>query len=298
MTELRMHRILVPNLMAGQGKHALAVYDWGDANATSTVVCVHGLTRNARDFDAIARTLAARGKRVFALSMAGRGESEWLTNPIDYNYVSYAADCLAVLDNFHIRNVDWIGTSMGGIIGMMLAAQHPDRIRKLVLNDVGMKLPKEALARIYEYVQTMPRRFETREAADAYLRKTFAPFNITNPDHWQVFVEYSLLPHAEGGVKLACDPNILEPLRAVTQEFTDVADVSLTELWEKIRQPTFILRGALSDILSEETVRAMKATHPRAESVVIEGVGHAPSLMEEHHIRTVLNWLIPQGIGL
>ncbi len=296
--ESRTHRMHVPNLMAGSGKHALEVRDWGDVNTQQVVICVHGLTRNARDFDRIAAALAQRGKRVFSISMAGRGESEWLSNTADYNYASYAADCLAVLDNFHIRTVDWIGTSMGGIIGMIIAAHHPDRIRKLVLNDVGMKLPKEALARIYEYVHGMPRQFASREEADIYLRKTFAPFNITDPTHWAEFTEHSLRVHEAGGFKLACDPNILEPLRIASNNFTDVADVSLTDLWEKIRQPTFILRGERSDILSEETVRAMKATHPRAESATIPDVGHAPSLMEESHIRIITNWLIPQGLGI
>ncbi len=296
--EPRTHHIAVANTFGATGKHEIVFYDWGDANATKTVVCVHGLTRNARDFDHIATALAERGRRVFTLSMAGRGESAWLNDIADYNYASYAADCLAILDNFHIRTVDWIGTSMGGIIGMIIAAQHTDRIRKLVLNDVGMKIPKEALGRIYEYVHGMPRRFATREEADAYLRVVFAPFNITDPTLWTEFVDHSLLPHEEGGFKLACDPNILEPLRIASKDFSDVADVSLTDIWEQIRQPTLILRGELSDILSEETVRAMKATHPRAESVAIPNVGHAPSLMEGGQISTVVNWLIPQGLGI
>src|SRR5262249_31128337 len=151
----------------------------------------------------------------------GRGESEWLENPIDYNYASYVADCLAVLDNFHLRTVDWVGTSMGGVIGMIIAAKHAVRIRKLVLNDVGMKLPKEALQRIYDYVGNMPKHFATRLELDTYLREVFAPFKITDPEHWQKFIDHSVLPDGDG-VKLACDPAILEPVRAVTKNFTEI----------------------------------------------------------------------------
>lgn len=298
--EPRRHSLAVPNTFGAEGKHELVFHDWGDVNATGIVVCVHGLTRNARDFDFLAATLAGHGRRVFTLSMAGRGESEWLKDPVDYNYASYVADCLAVLDNFHLRTVDWVGTSMGGIIGMIIAAKNPARIRKLVMNDVGMKLPKEALKRIYDYVHGMPRRFATRIEADAYLREVFAPFNITDPDLWMRFVDTSLLPlpHAEGGFKLACDPNILEPLRAATKNFTDVADISMADIWEEVKQPTLILHGEQSDVLTAETVRAMKATHPRAESVTVPNVGHAPALMTDDQISLVVNWLIPQGLGL
>jgi pimeloyl-ACP methyl ester carboxylesterase len=206
-------------------------------------------------------------------------------------------DCLAVIDSFHIRTVDWIGTSMGGIIGMIIAAKFPTRIRKLVLNDVGIHLPAAALERIYTYLRNMPREFTSREAADRYLARIFEPFGITDPELWRAFVDHSLLT---GGatLKLACDPAIVELFRRDTKEFTDIAAVNLAEFWEAVRQPTFILWGETSDLLNAEIVRSMKATHPRAESLMIPKVGHAPALMTDDQIRPVVNFLVPQGLGI
>lgn len=292
------HSIRLPNTIAGEGTHELVFFDWGDPMADRTVVCVHGLTRNARDFDKLAEGLARRGRRVLTLDIAGRGESEWLANPVDYSYPSYLADCLRVLENFHLRQVDWIGTSMGGIIGMVLASSHPGRIRKLVLNDVGIHLRKEALQRIYAYVGSMPTRFATREEADAYLAKTFAPFAIHGTPFWPAFVEQSIMPHPEGGFRLTCDPAIVEPLRQDTKNFTDVEDVNLAAIWEEITIPTLILRGEHSDILDAETVSAMRATNPGVSSEVIAGVGHAPALMSDEQVALIANWLDSSGIKL
>jgi pimeloyl-ACP methyl ester carboxylesterase len=292
-----LHTIQVPNTMAGQGTHELAFYDWGDPLASHTVVCVHGLTRNGRDFDLLGQELAKRGRRVLALSMAGRGESEWLADTADYNYYSYAQDCLKILDNFHLRQVDWVGTSMGGIIGMLIASQSENRIRKLVVNDIGTLLKKEALARIYTYVQSIPPSFPDRAAADAYLRDVFAPFGICDLPVWQDFVSSSLLPAADG-VKLAVDPRILEPLRTETHNFTVIEDVNIAELWGKIDIPALILRGEQSDILDAETVSAMRATNPRAEARLIKDVGHAPSLMVPEQIAMVADWLMAPGFRI
>lgn len=294
MTPTR-HSIRVPNLLEGNGTHELVFYDWGDPMSAHTVVCVHGLTRNARDFDLLAADLARRGRRVLSLDMAGRGESEWLSNSIDYNYLSYAADCLKILDNFHLRSVDWVGTSMGGIIGMLLAAEHPGRIRKLVLNDIGARLRKDALERIYAYVQSIPASFPNRAAADAYLATVFAPFGIQHLPVWQEFVSHSLVPQNDGTVRLSVDPAIVEPLRRDTQNFTEVHDVNLGEIWEKILIPTLIIRGEHSDILDAETVSAMRATNPKAEYATIKGVGHAPALMTPDQIALVADWLMVPG---
>lgn len=284
------HHIPVPNSVGATGTHTLAVYDWGDAHAQRVAVCVHGLTRNARDFDFIAQQLAATGRRVLAISMAGRGESAWLTDPMGYNYASYVTDCLAVLDNFHIREVEWIGTSMGGIIGMMIAASKPQRIKKLVLNDIGALLSKAALTRIYEYVRTMPRSFTDQAAADVYLREIFQPWGITDADIWLRFVESSLITR-DGLLRYACDPAIAVPLAAGSKDFTEVNDINLAPIWHEVQVPTLILRGEQSDILSEETVRAMRSTNLLAESRTYPRVGHAPALMTDADTKPVLDWL-------
>ncbi|MFZ4541951.1 MAG: alpha/beta fold hydrolase [Rickettsiales bacterium] len=284
------HMIPVPNTAGASGKHNLAVYDWGDPNAQRVAVCVHGLTRNARDFDVLAQALASTGRRVLCISMAGRGESEWLADPMGYNYASYVADSLAVMDNFHVREVDWIGTSMGGIIGMMIAAQFPRRIRKLVMNDIGALLSKEALVRIYDYVRTLPAQFADVAEADVYLREIFKPWMITDIAEWERFLASSLIMR-DGVLRYACDPAIAVPLAAVSKNFTEVVDVNLSPIWNEVQTPTFILHGADSDILNPETIRAMRSTNLNAESITFPGFGHAPPLMDESQVRPVVNWL-------
>ena len=284
------HNLPVPNTVGEKGTHTLAVYDWGNPDAQRIVMCVHGLTRNARDFDFIAEQLAATGRRVLAVSMAGRGESAWLADPMGYNYASYVADCMAVMDNFHIREVEWIGTSMGGIIGMMMAASNPRRIKKLVMNDIGALLSKEALTRIYDYVRTIPAQFESRAVAEIYLREVFKTWNITDDAIWQRVVDTSLIER-DGALRYACDPAIAIPLGAGSNNFTEVADVSLSPIWNEVQIPTLIIRGAQSDILSEETVKAMRATNLNAESITYPNVGHAPALMTDADTRPILSWL-------
>ncbi len=284
------HHIPVSNTIGDKGTHTLAVYDWGNPAAQKIAVCVHGLTRNARDFDFLAKKLVANGRRVLAISMAGRGESAWLTDPMGYNYASYVADCLAVLDNFHIREVEWIGTSMGGIIGMMIAASNPKRIKKLVMNDIGASLSAAALARIYDYVRNMPTHFATREEAEAYLRNAFAPWGITDAAIWNRFVDTSLIDR-DGQLRYACDPAIAVPLAAGSKNFTEVVDVNLSPIWNEVQTPTLIIRGANSDILSEETVKAMRSTNLNAQSITYSNVGHAPALMTEADTRPILHWL-------
>lgn len=275
----------------------MVFYDWGNVNAQHTAICVHGLTRNARDFDRLAAYLVGKGRRVLCLNMAGRGESAWLADPMGYNYASYVADCLAIMDNFHLRRVEWVGTSMGGIIGMMVAANYPGRIRRLVMNDIGTHLSKESLARIYTYVNSMPAYFETRPAAEAYLAEAFKPFKITDPAQWAEFVAASLITHADGRISYACDPAIVVPLRVATQNFTEMQDVNLTPIWDQVEAPTLIVRGAESDILSDDTVRLMQKVHPRAESITIAGVGHAPPLMNDSEIRRVADWLTGNSVA-
>lgn len=289
MTPTR-HSIRVPNTVGAQGTHEIVLYDWGNPESLRIVVCVHGLSRNAHDFDRLAQALAATGRRVLAISMAGRGESQWLDDPMGYNYASYVADCIAVLDNFHIREVEWVGTSMGGLIGMMIASQFPKRIRKLVMNDIGAFLSKEALMRIYAYVATMPRHFTDRAQAEGYLRSAFAPWGIADEATWQTLIDNSLITR-DGQLCYACDPAIAVPLAAATENYTKVEDVNLSAIWAEVQTPTFILHGADSDILSADTIRAMRATNLNTESVTFPGVGHAPALMSEAQIRPILNWL-------
>lgn len=290
-----------PNLDE-QGKHRIHYLDWGSSDAPHTVLCVHGLTRNAHDFSVLAEAIASKRVRVLAPSMAGRGQSEWLANPLFYNYATYAADCIALLDNFHLRSVDWVGTSMGGIIGMMIAAMHPKRIKRLVLNDVGSVIPASGLAPILQYVSETPKQFESREDAQAQLRRNMATFGIDDEAHWQQLFASSIqeVPAQEGAssYRFACDPMILEPVRIETQDFTQVQDVDLVQLWAMIAIPALILRGEHSALLSAQTVSSMCASNPKAQSKVIAGVGHAPALMKPSETMVVSQWLMTYGAAL
>lgn len=290
MTNPTRHALNVPNT-GSKGTHEIVFYEWGPEDSEKVAVCVHGLTRNARDFDFLAQALAARGYRVLCPSMAGRGESAWLAEPMEYNYATYVADCLALLNNFHLKGVDWIGTSMGGIIGMMIAANVPNRISKLVLNDIGSHLNSKALARIYGYISNVPKHFASQAEGEAYLREIFAAFRITDDAVWQHFFTHTLEPY-EGGFRLRFDPAIANPIRFQTNDFTDTRDVSLAEVWEKIKIPTLIIRGSESDILDDTTVKAMRSTNTKAQEYVVQGVGHAPMLDSPAQYQRVLDWLI------
>ena len=286
----RIHRFAVKKSEFGIEAHEIVFYDWGPIDAVVPVICVHGLTRNARDFDWVAPALAAQGRRVIAISMAGRGESARLADSMQYTYATYVADCLAIMDNFHWRTVDWIGTSMGGIIGMTIASLQRDRIRKLVLNDIGAILKKPALERIFANVAAMPATFANRADAETYIRKTYAPFGLTTEEQWQKFFAISL-QEIDGTLRLACDPRIIDPIARDTKNFTEIADVNLSELWKTIHIPTLILRGEQSDILDVHTVTAMRTTNLDAELVSIANVGHVPALMDKAQINIVCNWL-------
>ncbi len=273
-----------------EGRHQLAYLDWGNPDNDNVIVCVHGLTRNAHDFDYLARALAA-DYRVIALDMAGRGKSDAIADSSLYNYVNYMQDCMAFMDNFHLRKVDWIGTSMGGIIGMMIAAFNPARIKRLVLNDIGAFIPKAAMKRIVDYVSATPESFASRTEAEAHVQRVLQSFGITNPEHWQHFYTHSITQHVDGHFTLAYDPHILDPVRTETNNFEKIEDIDLSAIWEAVKTPTLILRGELSDVLERETVSAMRAKHLKCFSEEIKGVGHAPTLMDDNQIAIIQRWL-------
>ena len=269
------------------GPHAgvtLGVVAWGAAEAPRTVVCVHGLTRNARDFDALAEALAARGARVLAVDVAGRGRSSWLADKRAYTVPTYAAQLARLLELLGLEAVDWVGTSMGGLIGMALAAAPNSRIRRLVLNDVGPFVPKAALETIRGYVGRDPL-FASLEEAEAYLRRIHASFGRLSDAQWRHLAEHSVRATPEG-LRLHYDPGIRIPY-----EGQPAADIELWPLWEAIAAPTLVLRGALSTLLLEETARAMLRRGPECEILTLPGCGHAPALLDPTQIEPVAAWL-------
>jgi len=266
------------------GFHRVEYLEWGNHNNPRAVVCVHGLTRNAHDFDALAERLADR-YRVIAVDVVGRGGSDRLTHAEDYGYPLYLQDMAALVARLDVEQVDWVGTSMGGLIGMLLAVQPGNPIRRLVLNDVGPFLPVAALERICEYIGKDPE-FENLEALEQYLRTVHAPFGPLTDIQWQKMAACSGRRGEDGKYHLSYDPAIARPILDQPLE-----DVSLWEVWDLVRCQCLLLRGAESDVLLAETAQEMRSRGPGVELVEFEGIGHAPALMESDQIDVIGKWL-------
>ncbi len=273
----------VLSCLSPAGFHRLSYTEWGDAGRP-VLVCVHGMTRNGRDFDTLAGAMADR-YRVACPDVVGRGRSDWLADHRYYGYPQYMADMTTLLARLDVDSVDWVGTSMGGLIGMMLAAQPNSPIRRLVINDIGPFIPGAFLARLRDYVGTDPR-FDDLAMLESYLRQVHAPFGPLDDDEWRHLATHSAR-NRDGGLGLAYDPAIAQA--AFTGE--EPEDVELWEVWERVRCPVLVLRGAESDLLLAGTVERMRASGPGCAAVEIEGCGHAPSLMPADQIAVVRDWL-------
>lgn len=268
-----------------QGFHRVAYAEWGAGTERPALVCVHGMTRNARDFDGFALAMEDR-YCIAAMDVVGRGRSDWLADHRGYGYPQYLADAAALIARLEVEEVDWVGTSMGGLMGMMLAAKPNSPIRRLVLNDIGPFIPKEFLAHIRTYVGKDPR-FGNIVQLEGYLREIHAGFGPMDDDQWRHLAAHSARPLEGGGFGLAYDPAIAKA--AFSPDGPE--DVELWDVWDQLTCPVLVLRGAESNLLRPETVERMKASGPGCDSVDIAGSGHAPSLMPADQIAIVRDWL-------
>ncbi len=262
----------------------LAYTEWGPPEAEHVVVCVHGLTRNARDFDFLAAALAERGARVYAVDVVGRGASTWLGDPEGYALPNYAGQLRQFMELLELPAVDWIGTSMGGLIGMVLAAAENAPIRRLVLNDVGPFIPEPALKQIQSYL-SLDIVFADLDEAERHLRNIHAPFGPLTAAQWRHLALHSVRETGEG-LRLNYDP-------AIRRKFVEVAagDIDLWELWDAVSCPTFLIRGMESALVSAETAAEMGQRGPKATVTAVPDVGHAPALMSRDQISTIERWL-------
>ncbi len=278
-------------IISGATTHRLALYEWGADNKRGTVFCVHGLTRNGRDFDTIASALANE-YRVISLDVAGRGKSQWHNDHALYNYAEYLSDIGHIVSKLSLSDLHWIGTSMGGIMGMMVAGNFPKLLKTLTLNDIGCLIPKEGLIRIAGYVGSATN-FATRALAEEELRCRCAPYGIDSEERWQNLFNHSIDENPDGSAKLAYDPAIAKNLSLPGKP---IEDVNLWPLWEAVKTvPTLIIRGKESDLLTHETALQMLESHPNCKLLEIDGVGHAPALMDELQIGTVRDFLLRNG---
>ncbi len=283
---MRTHRL---RNLGPHGFHSSSYVEWGDADNPNVLLCAHGLTRNGRDFDYLAAALET-DYRVVCPDVVGRGSSDWLPVKEDYGYALYCADMAALIARLNVEQVDWVGTSMGGLIGMMLAAMPNTPIRRMVLNDVGPFVSKAALQRIADYVGSDPR-FATLDEVEGYLREVNAPFGPLTDEQWSHCARFQSRRTAEGDLGLAYDPAIGLPLRN-----TELGDVDLWPVWDAVSCPTLLLRGAESDVLLAETAAEMQSRGPAASVVELPGIGHAPALMAGEQIGLVRDWLL-DGLG-
>jgi pimeloyl-ACP methyl ester carboxylesterase len=269
------------------GFHEMAYVEWGDPANPRVLVCVHGLTRCGRDFDFLAAALADR-YRVVCPDIVGRGRSDWLADKSLYDMPQYCADLVTLLARVDAETVHWLGTSMGGLIGMVLASRERTPISRLVLNDVGPVVTAASIARIGEFLGNVPR-FASVEDAEACVRLVSAPFGPLTDAQWRHLTVHTLRQDADGMFRFAYDPGLAEPFRRSSGEGRDV---ELWPIYDAIRCPTLVLRGAESDLLRRETAEEMTRRGPRASLREVPGVGHAPMLLDEAQIALVREFLL------
>ncbi len=282
------------------GGHRMAYWEWGEPSAGHVVVCAHGLSRQGRDFDVLAQALVARSGgilRVVCPDVVGRGQSDWLKDPLQYQLPVYAGDMLAMLAQLKPTTLDWLGTSMGGLIGIALCGQPqlplPVPVRRLVLNDVGPVIQWEAIARIGSYLGRHME-FESLQAAADAMWSISTSFGPHTSAQWLELSRHMVKPLAEGqaGVRLHYDPTIAVGVSAVTAESAAQGEAMLWYLYDAITAHTLLLRGADSDLLAPATAQQMTQRGPKARLVEFAGVGHAPTLIAPDQVDVVASFLL------
>lgn len=271
----------------------LAYAEWGPSDAAQTIVCVHGVSRNGRDFDVLAAALAERGARVVCPDLPGRGRSDWLASPTLYTDRAYTRALATLIARLDVEQVDWVGTSLGGHIGMLMTAEQGSPIRRLVLNDFGARVSAASLRRIGGYLR-QDWRFDSIDEAEAHLRDIHAPFGELTDAQWRHLAGHSTVEGDDGRLRFHFDPGI-----AMRFAIPIMFDVVLWHLWEAVECPVLVLRGESSDLLSAATVeemqrRGLAARAGNVRVIEVSGCGHAPALMDEAQIALVREFLMPR----
>ncbi len=285
------------------GFHKVVYTEWGNtAENEIPIICVHGLTRNSRDFDPLAEHLSKHSQRhVYCPDIVGRGESDWLKNPQHYTYEHYIEDLNALIARTRARQIDWIGTSMGGILGMIMASLPNTPIRRLILNDVGAQIPVKAIARLSKYAGRDPV-FRSLDEAKRYYKVIYADFGELSEDQWQKLTEHSLREESPGRFVTKLDQGIkstpsksqiawkilLNPQKALEGTFFDI---DLWQIWRKVKCPVLLIHGTRSDLLLPDVIEKMQRLHPTMEVLEVPDAGHAPALQKEDQIQVIDRWL-------
>lgn len=284
-----------------EGFHHLAYQEWGAPTSSHPpVICVHGLTRNSHDFDALANYLSTQGRYVICPDVVGRGESDWFNDSHHYHFKQYIIDMSVLIARVDAAKVDWIGTSMGGLIGMMMAAMPNTPIRRLIMNDVGPQLPVHALWRMAKFAKAP--NFFSKEEAKNYFKKVYADFGNLSEEQWLRFTEHSIKEYSPGLYKVKVDPSITEGkgVGQFMKEFVHspykalegvLYDMDLWALWHEVKCPVLIIHGRKSDLLLPSHIQKMQKTHAEVDLLEIADAGHAPALLELMHHKKIAAWL-------
>lgn len=268
------------------GLHRLSYLEWGDPENERVLLCLHALTRCARDFDRLAAALEHR-YRVVCPDLPGRGASDWLKNPAEYVVPTYVNDMVTLIARLDVGTVHWLGTSLGALVGMALAAQERSPIARLVVNDAGPVISAASIQRIGGYVGKAPP-FASFAEAEQYVRAVSESFGPHTDDEWRFLTEHAVRQAPDGTYRVHYDPAIAVPFASLAGS----ADIESWPIWDAIGCPTLLLRGEESDLLTREVAVAMTQLGPRATLVEFPGIGHAPTLMHEDQIAVVREFLL------
>jgi pimeloyl-ACP methyl ester carboxylesterase len=274
--------------LSPQGLHSLGYREWGAPDNPHVLIAVHGLTRTGADFEYLAQALSHK-VRVIAPDMPGRGLSEWLPNGAMYVIPYYLSACVALVARTNSTTLDWLGTSMGGLIGMAYASVPHNPIRKLILNDVGPQLNLDALKRIGDYVSKQVM-FDTKEQACEYIKQITLPFGPHTSEQWKLLCG-SVLVQKENKWTTHYDPAIADSFQDLSEVTTKSHEQTLWAAYDAITAQTLLVRGELSDLLSPDTAQQMTQRGPKAKLVEVRGVGHAPTFMQNEQIALIEQFL-------
>jgi pimeloyl-ACP methyl ester carboxylesterase len=272
------------------GLHNMAYKEWGDPKNPAVLLCVHGVTRVSDDFDALAAVMSDR-YRVICPDVVGRGRSSWLANPLGYQLPQYVSDMVTLIARLDVTQVDWFGTSMGGLIGMGVAALKGNPIRKMMLNDIGPTINFAALMRIAQYMGKEVR-FPTFEAGVDYIRTIAAPFGPHSDEQWNKLAGDVLRQQKDGQWSRHYDPAIAQAFSTFTEENAAQSEAALWAIYDAIQCPVLLVRGSESDLLSRETADLMTQRGPRAALTELAGIGHAPTFMQPEQIALARDFFI------
>ncbi len=274
-----------------KNNYRLNYMDWGNKNAKNTLVCVHGLTRNSRDFDYLAKELSTNHDyRVICPDMPGRGNSQYLPDYKLYNYENYCLAIVSLFDQLDLKNFDYLGTSMGALIAMHLSQIRTNLFNKLIFNDAGIFIPREALIRIARYISSYPK-FKDLAHAKAHLKVKLANFGIILEEDWDYITMHSTRLNSDGDLILDYDLHISDGLSLLNDE--DIKDLDYSLFWPKLTfKKMLIIHGINSDLLQQPTITKMIESKNNIRLLEFANTGHAPALMDKEQLKQVIDWLV------